>query len=392
MKQLIIFIGLSFSWGYAQNVQEYWLQSRMNGVYELPTGSNVQFWGYGDNTPPNPGNKIFLPGPTLRFKEGDSAIVHFQNNSPEMHTIHFHGLDVPTAYDGVPHTSVQILPNATFDYKFKCAHAGTFLYHCHVLTPLHLAMGMYGMVIVDPAAGTGTLFENGPAYQYEYPLLASEFDLDWNTNPLSPGPFQLFEANYLMINGKSGAQLLDGTHDLYAQINTPMAIRLANIGYGKVTFSLPASVQVAVVASDGRPLPLAFSTSQIEVYPGERYDLIVSSAFVLSDFIEVVYEDLRDQQIMGTNQVPFNIGLLSTHQLPSESYLTLAPNPVQDILHLNNAAEQPLQVRCLNAQGQTLVEFEIPVGVSNQVLAVPSGLYFLQDQFGQRLKFVKVGL
>ena len=215
---------------------EYWLQARMNGVYELENGSSVQFWGYGDNTPPNPGNKVFLPGPQLRFKVGDSAVVHFQNNSPEMHTIHFHGLDVNQANDGVGHTSQDIAPNQSFDYRFKCTNEGTFLYHCHVLTTLHLVMGMYGTVVVDPSNGSGPLAAGLPNYDSEYLLLSSEFDLDWNTNPLSPGPFHLFEANYSMINGLAGAQLLTGDHDITGDVNSFIALRLANIGYGRTKF------------------------------------------------------------------------------------------------------------------------------------------------------------
>lgn len=48
--------------GYTQPIQEYWLQARMNGVYELENGSDIEFWGFGDNTPPSPGIRFFCLG------------------------------------------------------------------------------------------------------------------------------------------------------------------------------------------------------------------------------------------------------------------------------------------------------------------------------------------
>lgn len=391
MRHLIIVFCLLHFGLQAQQIQEYWLQSRMNGVYELDNGTNITFWGYGDNTPPNPGNKVLLPGPTLRFKEGDSAVVHFKNNSPEMHTIHFHGLDVLTAFDGVPHTSVEIAPNDTFDYRFKCKNAGTFLYHCHVLTTLHLAMGMYGMVIVDPPTGPGTLFINGPGYIEEYPLLASEFDLDWNTNPMSPGPFHLFEANYVMINGKSGSQLQDGTHDITGVVNNPIALRLANIGYGKVTYHFPSALQVQVFASDGRPLPASFSSSILQLFPGERYDVIIQSAIELTEQLLVVYEDLRDQQLSGQNSIPLRFSLVGFKQDYSQKSFYFHTNPTSIEVGIHNQGPEVLSLNVRNLLGQDLFSFQAPVGFNTIQIDLPAGTYLVQDQFLnlERLQILK---
>jgi len=389
-RLIVIFCFLHFGLQ-AQHIQEYWLQSRMNGVYELDNGTNITFWGYGDNTPPNPGNKVFLPGPTLRFKEADSAVVHFKNNSPEMHTIHFHGLDVLTPYDGVPHTSVEIAPNATFDYRFKCKSAGTFLYHCHVLTTLHLAMGMYGMVIVDPPGGPGILYTNGPSYVQEYPLLASEFDLDWNTNPMSPGPFQLYEANYVMINGKSGSQLQDGTHDITGVVNTPIALRLANIGYGKVNFIFPNAVQVQVYASDGRPLPASFSSSILQLFPGERYDVIIESALEMDAQLAVVYEDLRDLQMIGQNSIPLRFSLVGLQESNSQKPFFFVANPTTKDVQIQNQSQEVLSLQVRNLQGQHLFSFQAPIGISTMQLDLPAGTYLVQDQHQhlQRLQLLR---
>ena len=380
---LILLLGFYLN---GQTNVEYWLQARMNGVYELENGTEVEFWGYGDNTPPLPGNKIFLPGPILRFKEGDSAVVHFKNNSPEMHTIHFHGLDVNQANDGVGHTSQDILPNQTFDYKFKCTHAGTFLYHCHVLTTLHLAMGMYGMVIVDPPGGTGTLNTNTPVYSEEYPLLASEFNLNWNQNPISPGPFHLYEANYFMINGKSGAQLQSGDHDIIGQLNTFIALRFANVSYSRVQYTLPSILEVSIVNSDGRRIPNNLSSGILDVYPGERFDVLVKSSTLLDSFLTVSYFDLRNDNLLGSNLVPIKIGANESFQTYSNQF-HLWPNPVDGILNCNNPSNETIAYEICALDGVAVQNGNLKPGIQSLTIELVTGIYFLKTPAGA-CKFV----
>jgi len=95
-----------------------------------------------------------IPGPTLRCREGDRLRVRFINGSAHPHTIHFHGLH-PSAMDGVPRQGAGVIePGATTTYEFDVEPFGLHLYHCHV-GPLaeHIARGLYGTFIVDPAQG-----------------------------------------------------------------------------------------------------------------------------------------------------------------------------------------------------------------------------------------------
>ena len=382
---LLLFLNIFPIYGQTTTV-EYWLQARMNGVYELENGSSVQFWGYGDNTPPNPGNKVFLPGPQLRFKVGDSAVVHFKNNSPEMHTIHFHGLDVNQANDGVGHTSQDIAPNQTFDYRFKCTNEGTFLYHCHVLTTLHLAMGMYGTVVVDPSNGSTSLSTGLPNYDSEYLLLSSEFDLDWNTNPISPGPFHLFEANYSMINGLSGTQLQNGDHDILGNVNSFIAIRLANIGYGRTKFDFPANLTVVAYLSDGRLLPSPIQASSFELYPGERFDLLVSSAQIIDDFVAVSYYDLRNDNQTGSNFVPIKIGNNALTSIDANG-LQFWPNPVRGVLYCSNPSNESVFFQVYALDGKLIQEGNIQPGLNTLQLELLPGMYMMKTP-QSLLKFI----
>ncbi|MEX2196769.1 MAG: multicopper oxidase domain-containing protein [Thermoleophilaceae bacterium] len=95
-----------------------------------------------------------VPGPTLRATEGELLRIRFVNGSEHPHTMHFHGIHT-AEHDGVPGIGPgDIQPGGSTVYEFEAEPFGIHLYHCHS-TPLadHIAKGLYGMFIVDPAEG-----------------------------------------------------------------------------------------------------------------------------------------------------------------------------------------------------------------------------------------------
>jgi len=97
-----------------------------------------------------------VPGPTLRAREGDRLRIHFVNAGTHPHTIHFHGIH-PAVMDGTPGIGEDaggglIDVGEDFTYEFEARPFGLHLYHCHA-SPLagHIAKGLYGMFVVDPA-------------------------------------------------------------------------------------------------------------------------------------------------------------------------------------------------------------------------------------------------
>ena len=95
-----------------------------------------------------------LPGPTLRFQEGDVARIRVHNGLRREETsTHWHGLLLPNVQDGVPHvTTPPIRPGATHTFEFVLRHAGTYWYHSH--THLQEQRGVYGAIVVLPRPGT----------------------------------------------------------------------------------------------------------------------------------------------------------------------------------------------------------------------------------------------
>lgn len=100
-----------------------------------------------------------LPGPLIRVARGDRLIVHLKNELPEATTIHWHGIRLPNAMDGVPgDTQPAVEPGASFDYDFVVPDAGNFWYHPHVDSATELEYGLYGPLVVgdpDEPAGLG---------------------------------------------------------------------------------------------------------------------------------------------------------------------------------------------------------------------------------------------
>jgi CopA family copper-resistance protein len=109
-----------------------------------------------------------VPGPLLRFKEGQNVRLSVTNDLDEDTSIHWHGILVPFQMDGVPGVSFPgIKPGQTFVYEFPIKQSGTYWYHSH--SGLQEAEGHYGPIVIDPA-------EPDPvAYDREHVIVLSDF-------------------------------------------------------------------------------------------------------------------------------------------------------------------------------------------------------------------------
>lgn len=91
-----------------------------------------------------------VPGPILRFHEGDDVTIHVKNEMSKTASIHWHGLLVPFDMDGVPGVSFPgIRAGETFTYRYKLRQSGTYWYHSH--RGLQEQSGLIGPYLIDPA-------------------------------------------------------------------------------------------------------------------------------------------------------------------------------------------------------------------------------------------------
>ncbi|SFO92696.1 copper-resistance protein, CopA family [Ectopseudomonas composti] len=89
-----------------------------------------------------------LPGPILRWREGDIVTLRVRNRLKEDTSIHWHGIILPANMDGVPGLSFHgIAPDGMYEYKFKVNQNGTYWYHSH--SGLQEQVGVYGALVID---------------------------------------------------------------------------------------------------------------------------------------------------------------------------------------------------------------------------------------------------
>ncbi len=118
-----------------------------------------------------------VPGPTIRVTEGDTLRVTLRNELDQPTTIHWHGLHVPNAMDGVPGvTQDAVPPGGMFVYEFVVSHAGTFMYHSHANAVEQIDRGLYGVLIVDQQPGTADAMK----FDREFTMMLSA----WNIPPV----------------------------------------------------------------------------------------------------------------------------------------------------------------------------------------------------------------
>lgn len=209
-----------------------------------------------------------LPGTELRFRQGDQLAIRVQNDLPQATSVHWHGLHVPNAMDGVPDlTQTPIEPGQTFDYEFDLPDAGTYWYHSHQQSTEQVERGLYGAIVIEEADGPDvdadlTLVLDDILLTPEAKL-AEDFD---NPGGASHG-------------GRLGNLILtNGTIDWRqtAHSGDRLRLRLINAATARV-FQLGLSgMQGWVVAYDGMPLVAPQPvTEPFPLAPAQRIDLIV---------------------------------------------------------------------------------------------------------------------
>jgi nitrite reductase (NO-forming) len=148
----------------------------------VATGVVVHVWTFGGE----------VPGPVIRVHLGDTVHVHLTNQTQMSHSIDFHASQ--TAMD---HQMVEIPAGGTFTYTFRADYAGVWMYHCGTQPALlHIANGMFGMVIVEPKGGLPKVDNEFAFVQSEWYLGKPGQPVDYaKANSTAPAP------DYVVFNG-----------------------------------------------------------------------------------------------------------------------------------------------------------------------------------------------
>ncbi|HLF73403.1 MAG TPA: copper oxidase [Anaerolineales bacterium] len=205
-----------------------------------------------------------VPGPMIRVTEGDQVRIVVRNELPDPTTVHWHGIEVPNAMDGVPGvTQDPIQPGETFTYEFTARPAGTFMYHSHFEGDIQVSAGLYAPFIIDPKKSQ----PDPPAV--DKTLMISEW-LHRDGQTFAAMPMSGMEPNFFTINGKA----FPATEEITVKKGERVHLRLIGIGQ----FIHPMHLHgfpFEIAATDGRPVPKGarLLKDTVSVAPGERYDI-----------------------------------------------------------------------------------------------------------------------
>jgi len=210
---------------------------------EFLPGKEVQAWGYNGS----------MPGPTIEVNQGDRVRVIFDNKLPEMTTVHWHGLEVPMAMDGVPGLGMDpVPPGGRFVYEFTLHQHGTFFYHSHF--PMQEMLGQIGLLIIHPKESYRPRVDRDFAWILQ----------GWALLPNNPVPNTLaMEFNWLTLNGKSGPE----TTPVLCKKGERVRLRFVNLSMDHHPMHLHGNTFV-VTGTEGGRVPEAAWTPQNTVIVG----------------------------------------------------------------------------------------------------------------------------
>jgi hypothetical protein len=208
-----------------------------------------------------------VPGPTIRFGQGDRVRIVVTNRLPESTTVHWHGLILPNVMDGPAEvTQKPIAHGEQYLYEFTAIQSGSYLYHSHDHPDRQQALGLYGALIIDPARPDDTI-----AADHEYTIQLQEWlmreGLTYPAMPMDGG-----QPNYFTINGRA----YPSTDTIRMKVGETLKVRFIGSNNG---FIHPMHIHggpFVVVARDGETLApgARFKADTINVGPGQRYDVI----------------------------------------------------------------------------------------------------------------------
>jgi FtsP/CotA-like multicopper oxidase with cupredoxin domain len=268
------------------------------------------------------------PGPTLRVKQGDELKVRLVNEIKQATVVHWHGLRLPNAMDGVPHlTQAPIEPGQSFDYHFAPPDAGTFWYHTHFGSSEQLARGLYGVLIVA---------EREPvAVDRDIVLVLADWRL-LDNGEIAPGFGNFHDA---MMAGRLGQYITlnsQDTLDIPVKSNERLRLRIVNTANARIFQFRIAQHQARVMAVDGQPCPPEIAPNgRLRLAPGSRVDLFLDATLGPGSQAPILVDDLRGGELQ-IGRLVYDAGT-PARETQLDEPKPLPDNPVSAKLDLANA-------------------------------------------------------
>ena len=237
------------------------LTMHKDSVQFFPTGSKTYTYAY---------NQYAYLGPTLIFEQGQNMNITVTNDINDTTTVHWHGIHLPSKWDGGPHT--EIMAGETWNPQFTVMDkAATYWYHphLHMKTALQAIKGAAGFIIVrDPNEAALSLPRKYGVDDYPLVIQCQQYDANNQAMPLG------MQDSTIMVNG---ARANNG-YSVYGNFPAQMVrMRILNAsGERAFNFGFTGNFPFKQIASDGGLLNQPFDTTRVRLAPGERAEIVVN--------------------------------------------------------------------------------------------------------------------
>ncbi len=225
---------------------------------EIVPGYKTDVWAYNGQ----------VPGPSFRIKLGETFRLEFKNMLDEPTTIHFHGVRVPNAMDGVPGvTQDPIPPGGSFVYEFTPKDPGTYWFHPHVRSFEQVERGLFGTLIVED--DTKELYDKDELWVMDDWRLTSDAQVFPNFMIMPDLMHDGRWGNVITVNGKPKGMIK-------VKAGERIRMRFVNSSNGrsyKLYFDNLPKENIKAIAVDGMYVKKVFNPNGFELAPGNRLDV-----------------------------------------------------------------------------------------------------------------------
>jgi FtsP/CotA-like multicopper oxidase with cupredoxin domain len=232
-----------------------------------------------------------IPGPTLKVREGSEIVVDVHNEGDLEGTVHWHGLRLDNRYDGTHETQAPIPVGGSFSYRIEFPDPGVYWYHPHIREDYGQELGLYGNILVVPAAA-----DYWPSAHREVLLTLDDVLMEDG----SVAPFSRTETTYAAMGRFGNVLLVGGETDLElaAQPSEVVRFYLTNTANTRVfNVALPGARMKLVGGDSGR---------------SEREELVDSVVIAPSEraVVDVLFE--REGELTLEHRTPERTYALAT--------------------------------------------------------------------------------
>ena len=209
-----------------------------------------------------------LPSPVLRAKQGEPFRAVIENGLEQNTTVHWHGIRVPNAMDGVPGLTQQpIKPGQSFTYEFTPPDAGTFWYHPHANSLEQIGRGLAGLLIIEEREALA--IDRDLAWLVQDWRLTEQREISTHFGGMMDAAMAGHVGNVITINGAPSA-------DLKVRAGERIRLRLANAALARMMALRFEGHRPVVIAIDGQPCePHEPEDNRLLLGPAMRIDIVL---------------------------------------------------------------------------------------------------------------------